>query len=660
LVANISQSKNVEALSVYTPVHISDFSTETIGDWYESRYTAGTTTPSGSWAIAGNKLTRTSTGGYDPLSVLAQPVTGSVQNGKVEVTFTKDSANLTAPTILARYDDVNTHDFYRVWGFWTGADNMNFQVRRCAWGVALGSCATHLPSDDYTSGMPVGTTIKMELEIEDIAANVTELTLNLYKDGAFLRTLSVLDTGTTIPAGKWGVTSYGTASFDQFALYDGTVPPSTELTITPSAENIKYGNTITYTVADDEAQTVTFTDNGAGGTFSPSATVDLTTSPYNATVTYTPARSGDIVINVTSSGLANDYESNVFVSPYSTTIGFIGDSITSGVANNGIGNIVAANKAVDSAVSDLGSGFFANNKGINGSTTQSWLSSIDANAASLMSGGVEVVSIMLGTNDCGSILTADYKSNLQTIIDRLHIAGIRKVILQNSIYRVGCAARLPEYHAAIAELVTENNGYVLQGDTSAYEYFANNQAELGDGVHPSEAGHVTLGAYWANAIKSNLEREITPTHSWSASDNSFTLGETSTLTHTIDKYYGEFTGVVKVNGATSTNGTDYTASEGSTVIELLNSYLNTLGVGTYTLSVQFAGGVWVDTTFTISAAGVITPTPTNPNAPATPSAPNTGLFGTSLEATVAGLSVLTAIAAFGLVLLGRKLALNRK
>jgi lysophospholipase L1-like esterase len=656
-----SQEQNTQALSVYTPVHISDFTTESVSDWYESKYTAGAL--SSSWSIAGNKLTRTATG-VNPVSILAQPKTGTVQNGKIYTSFTKVDESIIAPMIIARYDDVAQNDFYFMWAFSNSSTGVNFVVRRCAWGNSLSACATYLHGADFSTGFPVGTKVGIELEVEDIAANITKLTAKIYKDDVEFRTLTTNDTGSTIPEGKWGLSSYGTVSFEEFELYDDSTPPATDLTITPNAENVKFGDSITYSVADDEDQTVTFTDNGAGGSFSPSnvATLDSSNS-YQQVVTYTPAKVGDATLNATSSGLNTDYQSDIFVSPYSTRIGFIGDSITAGVANNGSGNIIAADTAVDVAMSDLGGGFVAFNKGVSGSTTGSWLGTIDAVAASLVGDGVDITSIMLGVNDASAgVETATYKSNLQTIIDSLKSAGLRQVILQDPIWRVDAGQRLLEYQTAIAELVAENGGYVLQGDTAAYDYFAANQSQLGDGVHPSEAGHLVLGGLWADAILDNLEYEINPDRTWASSVNEFTLGEDGTLTLSIDKYFGEFTGVVKVNNDVLTAGVDYTASEGSTVIELLNSYLNTLGAGTYTLNVEFVGGVWVESTFTILADGTITPTPANPNAPAVPglTSPNTGanlgkFVSENRGAVLSALAVIIAGLGISIVLVGRKL-----
>jgi hypothetical protein len=66
----------------------------------------------------------------------------------------------------------------------------------------------------------------------------------------------------------------------------------------------------------------------------------------------------------------------------------------------------------------------------------------------------------------------------------------------------------------------------------------------------------------------------------------------------IDKYFGEFTDVVKVDNVQLTSS-EYEATSSSTNIELKADYLNTLSTGNHTLNVGFYGGVWVEEDFTI-------------------------------------------------------------
>jgi lysophospholipase L1-like esterase len=122
--------------------------------------------------------------------------------------------------------------------------------------------------------------------------------------------------------------------------------------------------------------------------------------------------------------LDDTFESNIFVSPYSVSIGFIGDSITARVTNNGTGNVVTDKDAVTTAISKLGSGFIGINKGISGSTTRSrvYSGNLPPTIAAFQNSNVDIVSIMLGSNDANGnfqISSGEYKTNLQTIIDTL-------------------------------------------------------------------------------------------------------------------------------------------------------------------------------------------------------------------------------------------------
>jgi hypothetical protein len=70
----------------------------------------------------------------------------------------------------------------------------------------------------------------------------------------------------------------------------------------------------------------------------------------------------------------------------------------------------------------------------------------------------------------------------------------------------------------------------------------------------------------------------------------FTLGSTGTVTFRFDKDYADESDVtVKVNGTALTTE-QYALSKGSTIVTLTNDYLNTLSVGAYTVTVQFADG----------------------------------------------------------------------
>jgi lysophospholipase L1-like esterase/plastocyanin len=453
--------------------------------------------------------------------------------------------------------------------------------------------------------------------------------------------------------------------------------PDQVLGISSTNDNVEFGDTITWTITDDEDRTIdNFSDAGAGGTFSPTSVQLNTGNSYTATVTYTPAKSGQFEITADVSG-GETFEAEIGVWPYSTTIGYIGDSISRLVGNVDIADgFTTVNKAVNAAASsDYANDYYARNwEVLWPQGTPIMTDAIDA----FQSAGVEIVSIMLGTNDVGldNRSVADYKANMETIIDRLKADGFKHVILNQSIYQAGWevgSTRVAEYNAVLAELVDEYDGFALMGDEQGYEWFKANQSALGgDGLHPTAEGSQQLGEFWANAIKADLEYQINPDTEWLAADNEFDKDSdpaSATLTFTVDKYFDEFTGLVKVDGVALTDSVDYTATAGSTVIELLNSYLNTLTAGTHTLTVAFNGGVTASSQFTILAAntggnngGNTGGGSTNPNTPFSPTVPNTGFsnlgkfVSENRGAVLAGLGAVIVGLGVSISLVGRKLA----
>jgi lysophospholipase L1-like esterase len=511
-----------------------------------------------------------------------------------------------------------------------------------------------------------------------LSLTVTDLTTNTDTDTVTISASNSTDVLQVISG--VGLSGYsGSFSFDNFELYNYN--DSNGLEVSSSADNIKFGDTVTYTFAfaDEGAISLTnFSDGGAGGTFSPTSISLGDSNPRTATVTYTPAKVGEFEITADVDKVGQEFSSTVTVWPYSTNIGYIGDSITYGQGASG------SPSAVQTATTLLGRGVSFTNAGISSSWPSDWgddtcrtacaggVQAVTTNAiAKFQAAGVDIVSVMLGS--VGRNAPDVYKASMQKLADQLKAAGFKHMIINNAVYNTSHPENygiMEAYPPLNAELVAENGGFILLGDNGgAFDWFKEQEtmsagSVLLDGTHPNSVGHTKLGEFWAGAIKADLLYQISPNHVWTLGDNSFVLGDSKTLTHSIDKYFGEFSGVVKVDDVELTADEDYTASEGSTVIELLNSYLNTLGAGTYTLSVEFAGGVWVDSTFTISASGVITPTPVNPNAPAVPSGPsvpNTGfnlgkLLKENRGAVLAVISVVIAGLGISIALVTRKLA----
>jgi len=189
-------------------------------------------------------------------------------------------------------------------------------------------------------------------------------------------------------------------------------------------------------------------------------------------------------------------------------IGFLGDSITYGIGDNG------GPSAYDQDLAGLarnGYQITGVNYGNNGASVTSFYQQTLGPLQAFQQAGVSVVSIMLGTNDAstGTHTTAqDYHDKLLGIINSFLApgTGIQKVILNYSPYIQSpppaawgsdADAELQAYQTQIDSLC--NGTTILQGDKLAYKFFQQHP-EQGDGVHPTPQGHQDLGRLWAIGI----------------------------------------------------------------------------------------------------------------------------------------------------------------
>jgi len=641
------------------------------------------------WAITGNMLkggagscNDTANGGAQyawKSSPMLQPAY-SIFNGKA--TFNYDatvSPNYAISGILGRFDATNGSGAF--FGFYESPDNTINQLYMkllpsSTWGNtnANGVTSISVSHNDFATGKPLPNHLQIELILfgNNWTFNAydsdTSLTTPLYTAYGTDSRLSAL-TGRT-----WGLQAYsGNSPFDNFNLYKTEVP----FTVTGD-ENVAFGKSITYTITDDTDQTVTKFSDGAGGTFSPTTVTLNSANNYTATVTYTPAAPGHHTVTADVSG-GDTFSKNAFVIPYSTTIGLLGDSIT-----NNVGTTYVANA--------LGSGFSIVNVAVCGGRAQDLADDYNTTVKcgglagaqnvgdpwrtlainALLANHVDVVHLMIGTNDLART-PAQYQADMQTTIDALKAAGIRQVIISDLIWRNTTQANLDQiaaFNNVIAQLVANNGGYVLAGDTGdAYTWFKNdNMTNMTDGLHPDAGlGRQTLANFWAGATLDNFAYQINPNHTWLSNVNSHQLATTGTLTFNIDKYLGEFSGVVKVDGVALPTS-DYTVTAGSTDVELTAGYLNGLSVGTHNLVVGFNGGVTVADTFNITAAdaGVCDNGATNyPDCdnnngggttdPTAPGAPDTGWFGSAQTGSILVIGFVLA-GGVGLMLMWRRWA----
>ncbi len=221
---------------------------------------------------------------------------------------------------------------------------------------------------------------------------------------------------------------------------------------------------------------------------------------------------------------------------------FIGDSITAGA---GLGvhdagsppSMTAEELRKFKGIGEIG----FSNQGVSGFTTVDFLPSAGGSFADVVKAaadlkrkqqGTLLFSIMLGTNDSaiqgpnGSpVSPADYRKNLQTIIDSLlQLYPDAKFVIHRPLwyspstyngskYLQEGLDRLQSYFPEIDKLVGDYArslpGHVFAGDREAFGYFKEHyltdlQTEHGHQgdfyLHPNEKGAATLGRFWANAL----------------------------------------------------------------------------------------------------------------------------------------------------------------
>jgi lysophospholipase L1-like esterase len=286
------------------------------------------------------------------------------------------------------------------------------------------------------------------------------------------------------------------------------VPTVTGVSVTPSAAS----------VAGGQSQQFSATVSGTGGP-SQAVTWSATAGAVSASGLFTaPAASAGVqAVTVTATSVADPTKSATATvtipaaagtTPGALNIGFLGDSITHGVGDNG------GPGAYDVALADLSlNGYQVTgvNYGNNGASVFSFYQQTDGPLKAFKKAGVAVVSIMLGTNDARMDVNTspqDYHDKLLGIINSFLAdgTGIQKVILNYSPYiqpssstawGTGADAQLQAYQAQIDSLC--NGSTILQGDQLAYRFFQQHP-EQGDGVHPTPQGHQDLGKLWAIGI----------------------------------------------------------------------------------------------------------------------------------------------------------------
>jgi acyl-CoA thioesterase-1 len=107
--------------------------------------------------------------------------------------------------------------------------------------------------------------------------------------------------------------------------------------------------------------------------------------------------------------------------------------------------------------------------------------------------------IMYGTNDAAgnSSETTRFRTNMQTIVDRVRAAGRVPILAAIPYASDGQHQHIPEFNRVLDELRSTNN---LAAGPDLYAWFAAHPDELQDGVHPNDRGAVSMNRLWAEAV----------------------------------------------------------------------------------------------------------------------------------------------------------------
>lgn len=633
------------------------------GDWWQ---------PTAKWRIVTTGQAESRVASYAPLIVKDQ----RVKDTKSEITATLSATVSDSYQLLSRCSTVNHCIFMN---YYLNASNSSGFYRIYAGDPNSVSTSSLLAERQIidSDNMASITDVKMTMDVTSMGDNITEVSskvMDPLNDDAVLMSL---DSYTSLPeyqsAGMVGVgTLYGGGSYTT-TLKDAKISAvldTPEAYIYTTNRVIKLGQTNTFTVFSnsDQELNLTLSDGGWNGTFTPDS---VTVAAFgSATFDYTPQVTGKIAITATTSGESTS--TDLYVTPYSTEIGIMGDSISS------------PNTSATYLVQTLGAEFTFINRAISGyRITENWgtvhptwgdtrqltLDDFEAN-------GVEVVEFMVGTNDlCSAGATvADTLAAYEGALQDFKNIGVKMILINYIPWRsaaVTCTDKIQAFNAGLYGLVDGET--VFMGDNQAYDFFSANPTLLSDGLHPSDVGHHIYKPMVAEGYLRLIDGiGETMGQTWTGSTNDvYTKESLIGLEYTIDKDFtwfnvasGQFAEVLVDDSVVTPE--DYAATSGSTIILLEPTYLDTLSVGTHVLTVRFNDGVVKSGAFNVLAANDnqscsngATNYPDCDDNPdignIAPNVPNTGLFGLSDSEVVVGLGLLAIVVVLGAAIFGRRL-----
>lgn len=107
--------------------------------------------------------------------------------------------------------------------------------------------------------------------------------------------------------------------------------------------------------------------------------------------------------------------------------------------------------------------------------------------------------IMYGTNDAAgnSSQTARFRTNMQTIVDRVRGAGRVPILATIPYASDGQHGNIVDFNRVLDDLRRANS---LAAGPDFYTWFAGHPEELRDGVHPNDRGVVSMNRLWGEAV----------------------------------------------------------------------------------------------------------------------------------------------------------------
>ncbi|MEY4549878.1 MAG: hypothetical protein RL685_6073 [Pseudomonadota bacterium] len=185
---------------------------------------------------------------------------------------------------------------------------------------------------------------------------------------------------------------------------------------------------------------------------------------------------------------------------------FMGDSITAFAYDRAL----VHQPSFAAGINALAPGFFPAmiNAGIGGEQTAGALARLDSVLE--LNPDYRFVVLGYGTNDAagGQVPVATFKTNLQTMIDRIEQQGRIPIIPHIPLSSDGSHGTIPSYNEAIEQLVADNE---LIAGPNLYRYFTETPGlfecppcgggRMTDDLHPNDDGLKGMNAQWTEALR---------------------------------------------------------------------------------------------------------------------------------------------------------------